>query len=112
MITSNDFEEFGKWHKKNRYIFHWRVSAGVVKIISVYAPMDDPKDAQRLARALRYRGVSARSGYRNVSVGNCDLGIFLQALKAIKVDWEDFKETVSYIYFDGEKHVTDQRVES
>ena len=111
MIDNTNFDDFRKWHEKNPYIFHWTVKGGVVEIISVFARMPDKKDAQKLARALRYRGMDASANYRNVSMrSRCEIGKFIQALTAVKIDWDEFKEGVSMLYFDGSKHIADKEV--
>jgi hypothetical protein len=105
----DEMSDYLKWFESNKYIFHWTVKAGIVEIISVYVALPDKKDAQRLSRALRYRGVEASTHWRSVSVrSRCGLGVFQAALNAAKIDWEDFKEWVSFLYFDGNRHIPDK----
>lgn len=110
MIDSTKFDEFRKWHKENPNILHWTIKGGVVEIISLHAEFDTRNEAQRLARALRYRKMDASSNYRTVSLrSRCEIEIFLQALRAVGMDWNEFKDTVSHLYFDGNKHIADKK---
>lgn len=110
MTDSTQSEEFLKWHKKNRYIFHWTINGGIISIISLYVRFDDQKTAQRLVRALKYRGANASISYCTVSIQTkYEFGKFQQALRAARIEWEDFKKLVSYLYFDGTKHICDRK---
>lgn len=113
MTDSFQFDKFIKWHKRNPNIFHWTVTGGVVEIISMSAEIPTQKDARRLASALRYRGADASVSYRTVYIRNrFNLGKFMDALRAVNIDWEDFETWVSMLYFDGKKHITDRAVKS
>lgn len=113
MTDSRQFDAFRKWHDENPNILHWTIKGGIVQIISLHAEFDTREEAQRLARALRYRKMDASSNYRTVSIRSwCEIGIFLQALRAVGMDWDEFKETVSHLYFDGDKHITDQKLKN
>lgn len=109
MTDSTQLEEFRKWHAEHPNIFHWTIKDRKVEILAIHADMDDQKDAQRLVRAMRYRGMDAHVYFRTVSLqSRAGFGVLLEALHATRIDWNDFERSVSFLFFDGEKHITDQ----
>lgn len=103
--------KLAKWSRKNPYVLHWTVVGGEVWVISLFAKMEDRKQAQALARALRYRKVkTASSSWSRVSASQFSFGVLQAALKAIKVDWQDFDEQISKLYFNASagKHIPDR----
>lgn len=92
--------------------FHWRILDGDVFIMCLSGNFWEleKRDVDRIAQALRRRKIDVHVHYKYLSIRNCKLGIFLETLRSLKVDWDnDIKPLVQFLFFDGEHHIPSQK---